>query len=192
MIDYAALASFMIAAAFTPGPNNILCLNNGIQLGFRKSYLFNVGVFVGRFTVTWLLALGGASFFIFFPQMLPYIRILGVCYILYLAYKLVRSPLSDGGGRACGSFQTAFILQFVNIKSLVTGITSLTVFVLPFQRDILPLTLSAVFISLFSFAGTLSWTLFGRLFQKFLSRYRTAVSWGMALFLLFAVIDILF
>ncbi|MCK9350592.1 MAG: hypothetical protein M0P44_05155, partial [Clostridiales bacterium] len=51
MFSWVNFLTYVTVTSATPGPNNILSMNNGGQLGLRKSYRFNLGIFVGFFIV---------------------------------------------------------------------------------------------------------------------------------------------
>ena len=51
MFPWISFASYIIIVAFTPGPNNIMSMNNAKNVGFKKGLIFNFGMFAGLFTV---------------------------------------------------------------------------------------------------------------------------------------------
>lgn len=46
MPNFAAFISYALITTFTPGPNNIMSMSNASRYGFKKSIMFNVGVFL--------------------------------------------------------------------------------------------------------------------------------------------------
>lgn len=46
MFNWLNFLSYAIVTAVTPGPNNIMSMSNAGRLGFRKSFPFNLGIWV--------------------------------------------------------------------------------------------------------------------------------------------------
>jgi cysteine/O-acetylserine efflux protein len=47
MPDVFAFLSYVLVMALSPGPNNMMCLVNGSKFGFRQTFRFISGLFVG-------------------------------------------------------------------------------------------------------------------------------------------------
>ena len=82
------LIFFSIAAAFTPGPNNIIGSYSGFNFGIKKSIPLILGVTFG-YTILITLAAGGLNIiFNTYPILKTIIKILGSIFLIYLAYKI--------------------------------------------------------------------------------------------------------
>ena len=46
MPNFTAFVSYVLITTFTPGPNNIMSMSNASRYGFKRSIMFNVGVFL--------------------------------------------------------------------------------------------------------------------------------------------------
>ena len=73
------------------------------------------------------------------------------------------------------------VMQFVNIKVILYGITALSSFILPYSRSLFTILWAILMLSLAGFLGTSCWALFGSLFQSFFERYRKPMNLVMAL-----------
>jgi len=82
------LIFFSIAAAFTPGPNNIIGSYSGFNFGIKKSIPLILGVTFGYTTLLILLAGGLNVIFSAYPILKTIIKILGSFFLIYLAYKI--------------------------------------------------------------------------------------------------------
>ena len=82
------LIFFSIAAAFTPGPNNIVGSYSGFNFGIKKSIPLILGVTFGYTTLIILLAAGLNLIFNAYPILKTIIKILGSLFLIYLAYKI--------------------------------------------------------------------------------------------------------
>ncbi|MEH7085140.1 LysE family transporter [Neobacillus drentensis] len=191
-----ALLSFLLyvfVTAFTPGPNNIMAMLVANKYGLKKTIRFSLGVGSGFFVLILLCAYFGLLLKSFIPKVEFIMTILGVIYMLYLAIKIITSK-NDGNhndGDKNNSFLTGMLLQFINPKGILYGITTISTFVLPYHTSNVSLILYSFFLAFVGFLGTYSWGVFGSIFRKFLSKYNTQFNIVMALLLMFSAISIL-
>ena len=47
MFSWLNFLSYAVVTAATPGPNNIMSMSNASRLGFRRSFPFNLGIWLG-------------------------------------------------------------------------------------------------------------------------------------------------
>jgi len=84
----APLIFFSVAAAFTPGPNNIIGSYSGFNFGIKKSIPLILGVTFG-YTILITLAAGGLNIvFNAYPLLKTIIKVVGSLFLIYLAYKI--------------------------------------------------------------------------------------------------------
>lgn len=193
MINLAPFLSYVFIATFTPGPNNIMSMTNASRDGFKKTLSFNLGVFAGFIVIM----LGSSYFnmvlFNLIPKVKIFMSIVGAAYMVYLAYKIYTSKPAaeeESDKTQINSFRTAFILQFVNIKVILYGITVFSSFIIPYYNSPSVLVLFSVLLAFIGFVSTVCWSLFGALFQRFLSKYTKAVNTIMSILLLYCAIAI--
>jgi threonine/homoserine/homoserine lactone efflux protein len=83
--------------AYTPGPNNVMSMNNAKNVGFRKGIHFNLGIFAGFFVVMILCLLFSAVLYTIVPKIQLPMKILGAGYMVYLISKgLIPRPSGRG------------------------------------------------------------------------------------------------
>ena len=169
MPSIAAFLSFACIMSFTPGPNNIMALSSASAYGLRKGLRFCFGVLLGVLGLMTACALFGAALFRFLPDVEPTMRAVGAAYILWMAFGVWRSGSGNEDSRLVpvNGVVSGMLLQFVNPKGILYGITAFSSFVL-----------SAV-----AYAGTCFWALFGAVFRRFLQNHHTAANASMALLL---------
>jgi threonine/homoserine/homoserine lactone efflux protein len=73
--------------AYTPGPNNIMSMNNAKNVGFKKGIIFNFGIFVGFFVVMILCLISSTVLYTLVPKIQLPMKILGAAYMVYLVIK---------------------------------------------------------------------------------------------------------
>jgi threonine/homoserine/homoserine lactone efflux protein len=168
-------------------------MTNANRDGFKKTINFNFGVFAGFIVI--MLASGYFNLVLFnlIPRIKIFMSIVGAAYMVYLAYKIYTSkPVEEeeSNNSHINSFHTAFILQFVNVKVILYGITVFSSFIIPYYNSTASLILFSILLAYTGFVSTVCWSLFGALFQKFLSKYMKTVNIIMSLLLLYCAIAI--
>jgi len=115
-----------------------------------------------------------------------------VIYILWLALKIARSqPANNASSDVPLSFRTSFLLQFVNVKIILYGITALSTFVIPFTSSKVWIILVSVLLALIGAFGNLCWAAAGHLFLVLLRRHGRLVNMILAGALVLVAVDML-
>ena len=130
-----ALVNFLIYClvnSFTPGPGNILALNTVTNYGWKKGKPLFFGIFAGYYAVQFLCALVVYGVNAMLPGVMGVIKYVGAAYILWLAVHIALSRPDLDQGEQSASFWKGFVLQFVNVKIYMFGITALTGYIVPY------------------------------------------------------------
>ena len=191
-MNYIAFLSFTLLTAFTPGPNNILAMSNTSKHGFKKSQGLIRGIFAGFFSVMILCSFFSVVLVNIIPIIRPVMTYIGVAYILWLAWHIIKSKPQEkaNGKEKVDNFITGFILQFVNVKIILYGITAISTFITPYYNSFLSIGTFTILITLLGWAGIFTWAIFGAVFQKFFEKYNTTVNTIMALLLVYSAISL--
>jgi cysteine/O-acetylserine efflux protein len=178
--------SYAFVTIFTPGPNNISSASMGMNFGYRSSLPYLLGIFSGVFGVMLLCGLLTESMVELLPSLESVLRIVGALYMLYLAYLLVRStsvgPKSSGASAA--TYPRGVVLQLVNPKLLVFGITVYSGFLLEAVSWALELAGFALFLGALAFASVSLWALFGAGLNRLFRRYAFRLGFNLLMALL--------
>ena len=189
MLNWMAFLSYVFISAYTPGPNNITCMNNGIRMGLRKSLGYCFGVFAGYFVMMMLLSAFGSRIWSEFPTIKPVIQGLGALYLLWLAYTVwISTGKKDSDNVAPHTFWPSFFIQFLNIKGVFFAFTTSTTFVVPYFSNWILITLVIALVSGIGFSATIVWGLFGSIFQEFLLKHEKVSNIIMALLLVYCAV----
>jgi len=194
MLDLISFLSFVFIMTFTPGPNNIMSMLNAGRYGIKKAIKFNLGIFLGFAIVMLLCAAFGATLVKYLPSIKPYLIFVGATYILYIAYKTLKSDykVDNNQEKSVYGIKDGFVLQFVNPKVILYGITTMSTFILPHYSSFLILMLFAIALAIVAFIATFSWALFGSVFHKLLQKHTKVVNIILALFLVYTAISLFF
>lgn len=114
------IITFSIGVMYTPGPVNLLSLNNGMQKQLTAHVPFSLGVACAL--SFWFALVGYAGTTIISHAMLPYIGILGCAFILYLAAKLATAPVTLNVQNTNASrltFMDGLLMQLLNPKAFM-------------------------------------------------------------------------
>ncbi|WP_422487244.1 LysE family transporter [Gudongella sp. DL1XJH-153] len=194
MPNLPAFLSYVFITTFTPGPNNIMSMSNSSRYGLKNSIHFNYGVFAGFFLVLALSNLFSRTLFNIIPMIKPYMTFIGAGYITWLAWKTFRSkPPTDANHERVNrttTFTKGFLLQFVNPKGIIYGVTTASTFIVPYYSSPVFLLLFALIMAALGFISTVSWGIFGSVFQLFMTEHHKLVNSIMALLLLYTAISL--
>ena len=182
---------YSVINAFTPGPGNILALNTVTNYGWKKGAPLFFGIFSGDYVVQMTSAVFVYGVSTLLPGMLGGMKYVGAAYILWLAAHIaVSRPDRDGKERAA-SFLKGFMLQFVNVKIYLFGITALTGYVTNYSTALPVLVFFEFVIATIGTAATSAWIGAGMAIQKVYLRHYRLINIILAVTLLECVYSIL-
>jgi threonine/homoserine/homoserine lactone efflux protein len=188
--NWFAFVSYVLVTTFTPGPNNIMSLANACKFGFRRTLRFTLGVCAGFFLVVGLSIAFTIVLYRVIPTIRPVMTVIGAAYILWLAYKTVTAKAHDDGAAGQNTFLSGMVLQFLNPKAILYGLTAASTFIVPYYKAIPILVAFAAALAAVSFVSTSSWALFGSVFERFMAKYHTAFSWIMGALLVYCAVSL--
>ncbi len=122
------LISFSIATlalAISPGPDNIYVLTQSLVNGAKSGIATTAGLISGCIVHTTLLAFGISAIITASEEIFYGIKVLGACYLLYLAYKIYRSDtnisLTNNAPKKSylQLFKTGVIMNLLNPKVMI-------------------------------------------------------------------------
>lgn len=183
---------YVIINAFTPGPGNLLALNTIVRTGWKKGKNLLLGIFAGYYAVQILCASLIYGLERYLSPVMAVMKYVGAIYILWLAIHIARSRPDSGESSGNPSFWTGFVLQFVNVKIYLFGITALSGYVLPFYSNFSALVFFEILIATIGTIATLVWALLGGAFQKAYIKHFRVINIVLAIALLECAISLLF
>ena len=167
---------FALSAAITPGPTNVLVMSVGAARGWRGALPCLAGVVLGMGALIAATSAGLAGLLRLVPQLTMLLGWAGALLLLYMAWKVARSPGRPGeaGARDLG-FWPAFGFQWINPKSWVVGVSAAAAFgdLVARHPVIGPAVLGMTFAAAVA-PSSLVWLLFGTALRGWLSSPRRA------------------
>jgi threonine/homoserine/homoserine lactone efflux protein len=133
----------------TPGPDILFIASQAVSGGARAGLRATTGVLSGYCVHSLLVALGLAAVVAASPILFETIRWVGITYLVYLAYKLIRAALRAGDlvvptGQAGNQLYKGFLTSLLNPKGMMVYVAILPQFM---DRDGGNATLQAVVLS---------------------------------------------
>lgn len=171
-MSIAAFLSYVIITSITPGPSNILMMNEARRCGFIGSWRFISGILAGFAVLGIVSGVFTAGLYNFIPFVEPYFKIAGAVYLLYLAWHVgLHKSSENDSSNVQSSFLSGFIIQLLNVKSILFFLTVMSAFILPFNHSLQSI---AFYLTLAIFLGWLAlllWSVFGSIFKKMFAKH---------------------
>ena len=183
----AVLGNFLIYCiinAFTPGPGNILALNTVTNYSYKKGRPLFFGIFAGYYVVQILCAIFVYGVNTLLPNVMSVMKYIGAAYILWLAIHIAISKPSSENTEQSASFWKGFMLQFVNVKIYMFGVTALAGYIVAYMSAFPALLFFELVIATIGTIATTTWIGMGVLIQKFYLRHFRIINIILALTLL--------
>lgn len=170
--------SYSLTMAITPGPNNIMAMQESRQRGFRGALPFLGGLLVSflildSFCFAFTHVLSTIS-----PKVLIGLRVIGSLYLVYLVVGLFRSAkMTSKNQLGQRRFWAAMLLNFLNVKVMLYFLIGYITFLIPiFGAQMGVIFGFGILMSVMTFAANLVWAAAGSVFQEIFNRYAIAVN----------------
>ena len=124
-----ALATFAFASTASPGPNNIMLMTSGANAGFLRTIPHMLGITFGISLMITLVGIGIAGIFSSYPQLLQWLQIGCIIYLVYLAINIALSrPTGDIASQFKPlSFLAAASFQWINPKAWSMALAAISI-----------------------------------------------------------------
>jgi len=177
LIDFGVLIPFVLITTFTPGPNNLSSTSMSINFGIKKTMNYIFGIVTGFFLLMLLCGFFSNLLFAAIPSVEPIMRWIGAAYILYLAYGTFRASFSfkEKSDQYLWGFYKGILLQFLNPKAIIYGLTLYSVFLNPLIGNPFYIILFSLGFALVGLCAVLTWALFGTIINQFLHNIKLRI-----------------
>jgi len=161
---------FGVIAAVTPGPNNVMLTTTGLNFGIRRGLPHLLGICIGFPVMLALIGLGFATLFELYPILHEMIKIVGVVYLLYLAWKIAmtRGGVSEVEQARPINFWQAAAFQWVNPKAWIMGSSALAAYTTLDENFSLQVVIICITFTIITFPCAGIWLVSGAGLQRFL------------------------
>lgn len=125
-------SAFAFIASITPGPTNIVALNNGQRMGWRATVPFSIGAGGGAAVILLITSLGLAAWLTELPRVRTALAWGGVLWLSYLAWTLYHAAPVTSSAQVSAPLThrwwTGTAMQIVNPKTWVMALTVSSLF----------------------------------------------------------------
>ena len=163
-----SIALFWFVTAYTPGPNNVVASYSGFNFGIAKTVPHILGVTLGFTSLVFFLTIGLINVFKLFPIIQIVMKYLGTLFLIYLAYKIASSNVSEEIKKENPvKFIETFLFQYLNPKGVMVGIIVVSTYV-DLGENYINHSIQVIFLAfLFSSTSITLWTFIGKFLRKF-------------------------
>lgn len=190
--ELTTLLVFCTAMSFSPGPNTTLSTALAANLGLRRALRFCFAVPTGWTLLMIGSGLGLGALVLGLPALRWSVKIAGVAYMLWLAWKLARATALTqvDASRLDVTFWQGVGLQFVNIKAWMLALTLSAGWVVnaagrPADNPMERLAIICAVMAVYAFTSNFVYALAGSMLRQWLTQGRR-LAWfnrGLALVL---------
>ncbi len=170
--EFSALLVLGTAMSFSPGPNTTLSTALAANYGLRHTLRFVCAVPVGWGVLLTVCAAGVGGLIVAVPALGLLVKVVGVGYLLWLAYKLSGSGslAQADSSRLNVTFWQGAALQFVNIKAWMLAISLVAGWVAGRADAVERFAVVLPTMMLFALIGNLAYATVGALLRDWLAR----------------------
>lgn len=182
---------FATTAGVTPGPNNIMLMTSGLNFGIKSSIPHVLGICFGFPAMVILIGFGLGFIFELYPLLHEGIKIFGVLYLLYLAWKIANANANMGGKQRSKpfGFLQAVLFQWVNPKGWIMATSAIAAYTSSGEGIYLQVLLVSLVFFIAGVPSMCLWLFFGASLKKILKtgRHQLIFNISMALLLVLSV-----
>ncbi|MBO3659194.1 LysE family translocator [Acinetobacter haemolyticus] len=130
LLTFFSFIVYSTVTSITPGPNNIMLAASGLNFGLKRSIPHILGIGFGFGVMVILVGYGIGAALGSSPLLYEILKIIGISYLLYLAYKIYRagSIKADTKVDKPLSFMGAALFQWVNPKAWIMAMGAITTY----------------------------------------------------------------
>ena len=192
-----SIATFILTTHITPGPTNIILLSSVLNFGYKRSLPFMIANIISYPVLMSFTALGIGMFILKHPMIMLILKIVGIIYLCYMAWKIATSTSSYNTDNTIPNkpftFLQGLIYPWLNPKAWVIAAGAISAYTNA-QTSIYPqIFLIAFIFFLVAFPSVFIWLIFGNKLKKVLKNdsLQKKFNYSMAFLLMLSVLPIL-
>jgi threonine/homoserine/homoserine lactone efflux protein len=190
-----AVLFFAFSTTITPGPNNVMIMSSGVNYGIKASVPHWLGICLGFPLMVLLVGLGFGVVFERYPHLHQLIKVFGVAYLLWLAWRIASAePKTIEQGKSKPfSFIQAALFQWINGKAWVMASGAIAAFTTVGGVYWVEVSIITAAFLLVAFPCVGVWLVFGAVLRKVLTKalFQRLFNITMAIILVLSVVPVL-
>jgi len=193
--NWVPFLTYALITTYTPGPNNISTATFSMNLGYRKTLKYILGILAGFYIIMFLAGYFTELIVAAFPKFEIILRYVGASYIVWLAYTVFKSSRhSKKSNGKEARFWGGFLLQIMNPKVILYAVSIFVGFLNPVIENVYGLMLISFALTVNAAICLNVWALFGAAIKRFVKKEETnqMVNVMMAALLIYSALTIIF
>lgn len=192
-----SIAIFTLTTHITPGPTNIILLSSILNFGYKRSLPFIIGNIISYPLMMALTGFGLGLFLIQYPVLMSILKIIGISYLCYMAYKIIKDTSSYETNTNAQSkpftFLQALFYPLVNPKAWIVYTSAISIFVNSSEDSFWQIMIIVLFTLISMLITVYTWAVGGIAIKKFIKKEGTIKKLNliMAILLLASIIPII-
>ncbi|MGB0893180.1 MAG: LysE family translocator [Parashewanella sp.] len=192
-----AVIFFAFSACISPGPNNVMIMTSGMNYGTRRSLPHLLGISVGFPVMLICIGLGLGFIFDRYPAIHQVIKVCGIIYLLFLAWKIANATPTnfeaDSTSKPFTFIQSA-LFQWVNPKAWFMATSSVATFTHNQSNVFLQVIMISFIFMVVVFPASGTWLVFGTQLKRVLksAHHQKIFNICMAVILVASIIPVIF
>jgi len=193
-----SIASYTLITCITPGPNNFILLSSIVTFGYKRTLPFMIATILSFPLMVVVAGLGVGTIFENFPMLFIFLKIAGVSYLCWMAYKIATDKnevaMQNDKKSKPFSFLQGFLYPWINVKAWIISISSVAIFVTSGEDRFFQIAIVCFFFLLSTIITINSWAFGGMILQRFISnsRFIRGLNIFMAVLLVVSVVPFMF
>lgn len=165
----------MFPLVFSPGPGNIVLAGAGMKQGVKRSFPLILGINFIIVIYALLIGFGLGEFLNRYPNLLFGVKIMGIIYILYLAYTFlkVQDLNSDKEKSKVYGFFDGVLLQLLNPKGFVMLFLMFSLFLNKHMDNVTQVIYLTILLVVLNISTNTIWVAGGSMITKFISNKKS-------------------
>lgn len=183
--------TFILICGITPGPANLTSLAASLQFGKKAALRQWFGLISGALTDTTISVV--IAFFLgtALNQYVKWLAFIGAAYLIYLSVKQFRrSYTTDQKEIKEPGFLTGYILNLSNVKIILTCVTALSSYVLPYSTNFFIILVFGTCVGVVLPSCNLVWLFLGLSLQRFFVKHQKIINIVMGLALIYCAVKL--
>ena len=186
-----SMAVFAFVTSITPGPVNIVLAMSGAQHGIRKSQPYVMGATVSFTALLAFMGMGLGALIGRYPNMIDYIKICGVAYMLYLAYRIIASGTNSSIKaeylRKPPGILDGVLTQLLNPKAWAVSLSASAIYVAGNESPILVLVTFGILFFFICYASLWTWAALGSKIAQTSAIQSSVLHWVLGISLILSI-----
>ncbi len=192
-----SIATFTLTMNITPGPTNIILLSSVLNFGYKRSLPFMIATIISYPLMMIFVGLGVGMFLIQHPTIMTILKVVGVLYLCWMAWKIATSTKTydsnDDTQAQPFTFWQGFLYPWINIKAWIVYSATISMFVTSSDNSFLQVSIIALFVFITMIITSYTWSFGGIILKQLMKNenFIRKLNLSMAILLIISILPIL-